>query len=259
MLSQIAAEKNKRVTEAKARLPLSEIKEIIREAEPLRPFEKALSGPGISVIAEVKKASPSKGDFQLAMPVGELAACYRAGGADAISVLTEEDFFKGSPADLTAVRQAVGLPVLRKDFLLDAYQLYESRMLCADAVLLIAGFLTEGRLREYLEICGELGMAALVEAHSAAEITMALRAGARILGINNRDLQTFRTDIQTTVKLTGMVPDNILLVSESGIKTRADVVLLEAAGADAILVGETLVRAEDPASVIQKLKRGSAA
>lgn len=254
MLDRIVLEKKKQVEAAKVRLPQPELIERIKDAGPLRVFEEALVAPGISVIAEVKRRSPSGGDFKLRFSPTDLALRYLDGGAAAVSVLTEEDFFLGGSADLTAVREAAGLPVLRKDFVFDLYQLYESRLICADAVLLIAALLNQAELKQYLAVCAELGMAALVEAHRAAEITKALRAGARMIGINNRDLRTFRTDINNTIKLAGMVPDQVLLVSESGIRTRDDVRKLEAAGADAILVGETVVRAPDPAAMIRRLK-----
>lgn len=259
MLSRIAAKKKARVAEAKINVPLAAIKEMLAEAEPLRPFHEALLEPGVSVIAEVKKASPSKGDFGLILPVDELALCYEAGGARAISVLTEEDFFQGSAADLLKVRGAVSLPVLRKDFVIDGYQLYESRAMGADAVLLIAGFLGERELATFLDICAGLGLAALVETHSEDEIKTALGVSARIVGINNRNLQTFSTDVGHTLQLASFVPDDILLVSESGIHTATDVDLLAAVGTDAVLVGESLVRDRDPAKKIQELVRGYSA
>jgi len=254
MLELIVAEKKKRVAAAKSRLPVKELKQRCKEAGTIRPFHEALLRSGITVIAEVKKASPSCGDFRLAVSPGELALRYQAGGAGAVSVLTEEDFFKGSNEDLSAVRAAVALPVLRKDFVLDDYQLYESRLLCADAVLLIASLLSASRLREYLSICTELGLAALVEVHRGDEVEPALRSGAKILGINNRNLRTFKTDLEVTVNLAKMVPEGVILVSESGIRTREDVAKLEAAGAKAILVGETLLGAKDPAAMIAQLK-----
>jgi len=256
MLAQIAAEKRARIEELKKERPLAELKERLSGAEPLRPFAEELERMGISIIAEVKKASPSRGDFGPEFPVDELAARYEAGGARAVSVLTEEIFFKGCTGDLKAVRQAVHLPVLRKDFLLDSYQLYESRLLPADAVLLIAGLLPEKTLKEYLEISEELSLAAVVETHEAEEVAMALRAGAKIIGINNRDLRTFRTDVRQTVRLARLVPPEVILVSESGIRCAEDVLLLAAAGVDAILVGEALVLAADPARKIRELLGG---
>ncbi len=256
MLSQIAVKKKARIAEAKINVPLTAIKEKLLDAEPPRPFNEALLKPGISVIAEVKKASPSKGDFNLMFPVEELALRYEAGGARAISVLTEEDFFIGSTADLFKVRSAVSLPVLRKDFIVDSYQLYESRALGADAVLLITGLLEEKELTAFLDLCNELGLAAMVETHSEVEIKTALLAGAQIVGINNRNLQTFTTDVRHTIQLAPLVPDELLLVSESGIHTARDVDLLAAAGVDAVLVGESLVCHCDPAKKIQELVRG---
>jgi indole-3-glycerol phosphate synthase len=259
MLSQIAAKKKERVEEAKKRLPLTEIKHKLSSAGPLRPFREALLQTGMGLIAEVKKASPSKGSFALTESVDILAQQYEQGGAHAISVLTEEDFFCGSNDDLIIVRRAVTLPVLRKDFVLDPYQLYESRLLCADAVLLIAGFLSADQLIEYLEICQELGLSALVEAHNALEITLALQAGANIIGINNRNLNTFVTDVNHTVALAGRVPEDVVLVSESGIKTAVDVRKLSNAGANAILVGETLVLAKNSEEIIKELMGGPVA
>lgn len=253
MLWQIAAKKKLRVEERKMHIPLAALLEQL-DHQPVRPFHEALLLPGISVIAEVKKASPAKGDFGLKITAAELAMHYEAGGARAISVLTEEDYFMGSVADLLAVRSAVTLPVLRKDFVIDSYQLYESRAVGADAVLLIAGFVQEVELAAMLEICEQIGLAALVETHNEAEIGIALRAGARVVGINNRNLTTFATDIQQTVKLAGLIPADVILVSESGIHTADDVRLLAAAGAAGVLVGESLVRASNPAEKIRELR-----
>jgi len=258
VLSQIAAKKKARIAEAKIKVPLAAIKERLPDAEAPRPFNEALLIPGISVIAEVKKASPSKGDFNLMFPVDELAQHYEKGGARAISVLTEEDFFRGSAADLIQVRRVVRLPVLRKDFIIDSYQLYESRIMGADAVLLITGLLEEKEVTAFLDLCNELGLAALVETHSEVEIKTALRAGAKIVGINNRNLQTFTTDVSHTIQLASLVPDELLLISESGIHTARDVDLLAAAGVDAMLVGESLICHCDPAKKIQELVREGA-
>ncbi len=258
MLAQIAAEKRAKIRELKKKKPLAVLVERLAGAEPVRSFADALTRPGISVIAEVKKASPTHGSFGLQIPVAELASRYEAGGALAISVLTEEKFFAGSIDDLRAVRQAVSLPVLRKDFVVDPYQLYESRLLPADAVLLIAGLLPEDTLKSYLEICGELNLAAVVEVHTAEELAAALRAGSKIVGINNRDLVTFRTDVRHTLQLAGLVPRDIILVSESGIRDASDVSMLAGAGVDAILVGEVLVRSADPEKKIRELLGGQA-
>lgn len=256
MLEQIAAKKKERVAKAKINIPLAALKEKLADVETPRPFFEALFGPGISVIAEIKKASPSKGDFKLLLPVTELAVSYEKGGARAISVLTEQDFFRGCAEDLVNVKSAVTLPVLRKDFIIDSYQLYESRAMGADAVLLIAGLLGEKELSAFLDLCSELELAALVETHCEDEIKSALHAGAQIVGINNRNLQTFSTDIRHTLQLAPFIPENTLMVSESGIRTASDVDLLAAAGADAVLVGETLVCDCNPAHKIQELIRG---
>ncbi len=256
MLAKIVVEKRERLEAVKKSLPLSVIKEGITTRESLRPFQESLQQTGVSVIAEIKKASPSKGNFGLSKPVEVLARQYEKGGARAISVLTEELFFSGSSEDLRAVREAVKLPVLRKDFVIDAYQIYESSYISADAVLLIAGLLSVAQLAEYLAICRELGMSALVEAHDANEIKDALAAGAKILGINNRDLKTFKTDVNHTSKLAGLVPDDVVLVSESGISNASDVKKLAAAGADAVLVGEALVHSLDPVQKIKELTGG---
>ncbi|MBT9168224.1 MAG: Indole-3-glycerol phosphate synthase [Syntrophomonadaceae bacterium] len=253
MLSQIVAKKKVRVAAASASLSLRELKIRLADAKPLRPFGESLAQPGISLIGEVKKASPSIG---LSVAVKVLAKQYEKGGAHAISVLTEEDYFLGSVADLQAVRDAVDLPVLRKDFVLTEYQLYESCYLNADAVLLIARLLSRSQLQEYLCICRELKLGVLVEAHNSREIDFALLAGAKIVGINNRDLATFKIDLGLTVSLAEMIPEDVILVSESGIETAAEVAMLKAAKVDAILVGETLVRSHDAVAKIRELLAG---
>ncbi|MBS3901821.1 MAG: indole-3-glycerol phosphate synthase TrpC [Dethiobacter sp.] len=256
MLSQIVAKKKERLAAATARLSLRELKIRSADGEPPRPFGERLAQTGVSLIGEVKKASPSKGKLGLRVDVEVLAKQYEMGGAQAISVLTEEDYFLGSIADLQAVRAAVSLPVLRKDFVLTEYQLYESRYLQADAVLLIARLLSHSQLQEYLSLCRELKLGALVEAHNGNEVELALLAGAKIVGINNRDLATFKIDLGLTVSLASMVPDEVLLVSESGIQTAAEVAMLKAVEVDAILVGETLVRSPDVVAKIRELLAG---
>jgi len=258
MLSQIVAKKKERLAIAQGKLSLRELKIRLADAKPLRPFGARLEQPGVSLIGEVKKASPSKGSFGLSVAVEILAKQYEQGGAQAISVLTEEDYFLGSVADLQAVRAAVGLPVLRKDFVLSEYQLYESRYLHADAVLLIARLLSRSQLQEYLCICRELELGVLVEVHNSKEVELALLAGAKNVGINNRDLATFKIDLGLTVSLAEMIPDDVILVSESGIQTAAEVEMLHAAGVDAMLVGETLVRSTDAVAKIRELLTGAA-
>jgi indole-3-glycerol phosphate synthase len=256
MLARIIAGKMVTLADSKRRMPEAALLEQLRNAGEIRPFKEALSNNGVAIIAEVKKASPSRGNLGLTIPVETLAGYYQQGGASAVSVLTEEEYFLGSVADLQIVRAAVHLPVLRKDFIVDRYQLYESRVIGADAVLLIAGLLDEATLRCYLGICRELGLAALVETHTREDLTCAIRAGAGIIGINNRDLNTFKTDILHTINLANLVPDGVLLVSESGIFTAEDVKRLGEAGADAVLVGESLVRSANPAQKIRELLGG---
>lgn len=256
MLARIIAGKAMKLADRKRHIPEAALQEQLKNACDVRPFKEAISGKGVAIIAEVKRASPSRGDFRLTIPIETLAGYYQEGGASAVSVLTEEEYFQGSVADLQSVRSAVQLPVLRKDFIVDSYQLYESRVIGADAVLLIAGLLEEKVLRCYLGICRELGLAALVETHSRVELDIALRAGADIIGINNRDLNTFKTDISHTISLANLVPDGVLFVSESGIFTADDVKRLGEVGADAVLVGESLVRSADPAQKIRELLGG---
>ena len=199
----------------------------------------------IAVIAECKRASPSAGIINEDFDPVDLAQRYEACGAAAISVLTDAKFFSGSLEDLRAVRGAVSLPLLRKDFLFDPYQLYEARAAGADAILLIVTALEEGQLRDLLAEARELSLAALVEVHDEWELERALRCGASLIGINNRDLRTFQTDLMTTTKLAPLMPSEITLVAESGIRSVADVSAMAAAGAQAVLIGETLVRAVD--------------
>jgi indole-3-glycerol phosphate synthase len=217
-------------------------------APPARDFGAALRrGPFVSLIAEVKRRSPGAGEILPGLDPAALALAYEAGGASALSVLTDGPFFGGSEADLAAARSATSLPVLRKDFMLDSAHLIEARAMGADAVLLIVRILDAATLRSLLAGASALGMAALVEAHDDAELECALDAGARIVGINNRDLATFRSDLDTTLRLLDRVPPEVVVVSESGIRAPMDVLRLGDAGVDAVLVGETLLRSDDPA------------
>lgn len=222
-----------------------------------RDLVSALRRPGVSLIAEVKRASPSKGLLCPDLDPGALAREYEAGGASAISVLTDERFFQGSLDDLRAVRQSVDLPVLRKDFVLDPYQVYEARTAGADAVLVIVAVLDDDTLSSLYRLVRALGMAALVEVHDEAELGRALAIEPRIIGVNNRDLRTFDVDLETTARLRALVPDDVVLVAESGIHTPADVARLAAMGADAMLVGEALVRAEDTRAKVRELVEGT--
>ncbi len=245
MLDEIVADKKQAVERHKSALPLSTLKErIARRGEP-HDLARALEGKHTRLIAEVKKASPSRGvlcpDFQ---PV-EIARQYTEGGAAAISVLTEEDHFQGSLDHLAAIRDEVSLTILRKDFIFDPYQVYESRAYGADALLLIAAILEQERLEELLSLSHELGLKCLVESHSREEVERAVSSGAKIIGINNRDLADFTIDLETTHRLLPLVPPGRVIVSESGITAREDVDRLRGWGVNAILVGEALVTADD--------------
>lgn len=218
------------------------------------PFEAALKTPGISFICEVKKASPSKGIISNDFDHLQIALDYEKAGASAISVLTEPFWFMGSDEYLREIAENVGIPVLRKDFTVSSYQIYEAKILGASAVLLICSLLDERTLAEYIGIAHSLGLSALVEAHDEEEVLSAVRAGARIIGVNNRDLKNFEVDLSTSISLRKLVPPGIIFVSESGIRTREDIELLENIGTDAVLIGETLMRSADKNGELQKLK-----
>jgi len=213
---------------------------------PARNFGAALAGGTCPIIAEVKRKSPSRGVLREDLDPVALAAEYEQSGAAAISVLTDRQFFGGSTEDLRKIKDAAGIPVLRKDFIIDPCQIYESRAIGADAVLLIARILDQAQLKEYIELAGSLGMAALVEIHDQPDAEKALASGAGIIGINNRDLSTFATDVRKTIELLRFIPKGKAIVSESGIRTRMDILMLQYMGVHAFLVGEELVKAEDP-------------
>lgn len=214
-------------------------------------MREAIAAPGISVIAEIKRASPSKGDIRPDLDVAATVRAYESGGARAVSVLTEERYFKGSLDDLRQARAATSLPIIRKDFVIDGYQVWEAAEAGADAVLLIVAALSKPRLQELMATATTAGLAALVEVHTAAELAVALAAGVRLVGINNRDLSSFQVSLQTTVDMIESVPEGVLVVSESGIGGREDVDRLARAGVDAVLIGETLMRSTD---LTQKLR-----
>jgi indole-3-glycerol phosphate synthase len=218
------------------------------------PFEKALGAPGISFICEVKKASPSKGLIAAEFPYLSIAREYEAAGAAAISCLTEPDFFLGSDEYLREIAAAVKIPVLRKDFTVDPYMIYEAKVLGASAVLLICAILSDEELLEYGKIARALGLSALVEAHDEREVERALRVEHGIVGVNNRDLKTFTVDCGNSVRLRKMVPDDRLFVSESGIRTAEDIAVLRQNGTDAVLIGETLMRSPDKAAALRELR-----
>ncbi len=262
ILEEIAARTRERIRVKKERNPLADLKARAaelprhRRADRAYPFERALGKEGMSFICEVKKASPSKGIIAEHFPYEEIAVEYERAGADAISVLTEPFYFKGSDDYLAAIRRRVELPLLRKDFTVDEYMLYEAKLLGADAVLLICAILSPMQLSEYAGIAGELGLSALVEAHDEAEVEMALAAKARIIGVNNRNLRDFTVDINNSVRLRELVPPEILFVSESGMKGREDIARLEQNGTDAVLIGETFMRSSDKAGMLRELAGG---
>ena len=217
-------------------------------------FFAALKKPGISFICEIKKASPSKGLISPEFPYLRIARAYEDAGADCISCLTEPAYFLGSDRIFGEVRETVRLPMLRKDFTVSAYQLDQARILGADAALLIVSLLEEKTLAEYLERCENLGIAALVETHDEQEIRTAVSADARIIGVNNRNLKDFSVDFENAARLRDRIPADRVYVAESGVRTREDIARLRAIGADAVLIGETLMRAEDPAEALRQLK-----
>lgn len=252
ILAEIVASKEREVEGLRSRR--SELQEEAAGAPAARSLSAALRRDGeVALMAECKRRSPGAGEIRPGLDPAELVRGYRDRGAAALSVLTDRPFFGGGPEDVRAVREAVELPVLRKDFTLDPLQVVEARAMGADAVLLIVRILGDERLRELLHLAAELGMDALVETHDAEEVRRALDAGAAIVGINNRDLATFETDLATTLGLLDEVGEDVVVISESGIRTREDVARLGAAGVDAVLVGETLLRAEDPGSAAARL------
>ena len=256
ILEEIAARTVQRVAEEKAAVPLSEMK---KRAEALDantgfPFRKALSGDEISFICEVKRASPSKGLIAPDFPYLDIARDYERAGASAISCLTEPFWFKGRDEYLAEISNAVKIPVLRKDFTVDEYMIYQAKTLGASAVLLICSILSKEQLSEYLGIAHSLGLSALVEAHDEDEVRTALSVGAGIIGVNNRDLRTFTVDINNSARLRKLVPPEVLFVSESGIKTAADIEALRSNGTNAVLNGETLMRSPDKKAALDELR-----
>lgn len=218
------------------------------------PFERALAAPGMSFICEVKRASPSKGLIAPDFPYLQIAKDYEAAGASAISCLTEPKWFRGSDTYLKEIAAAVHIPVLRKDFTVDEYMVYQAKVLGASAVLLICAILDDAQLRDYFQLADALGLSALVEAHDETEVERAVRAGARVIGVNNRNLKTFEVDIHNSVRLRSRIPEGCLYVSESGMRTAADVGTLYRNGTDAVLIGETLMRAPDKKTELDRLR-----
>ena len=255
ILDKLAEHAKERVEEAKQNISLSEI---CRMAMSMPKgdfaFENALRSEDISFICECKKASPSKGLIAEDFPYLQIAGDYEAAGADCISVLTEPKWFLGSNEYLKEIAASVSIPCLRKDFTVDAYMIYEAKTLGASAVLLIVSLLSETQLREYIKICDELGMSALVEIHDEKEALTAINAGARLIGVNNRNLKDFSVDTENSKRLRNLIPRNILFVSESGVKTASDVQTLREIGADAVLVGETLMKAKNKCEKLKELR-----
>ncbi|MBR1810931.1 MAG: indole-3-glycerol phosphate synthase TrpC [Clostridia bacterium] len=259
ILDTIAAETKERVAHAKKTLPLSELRARAEQmpADAAFPFERALREGDVSFICECKKASPSKGLIAPEFPYLQIAKDYEAAGAAAISVLTEPLHFLGKNEYLQAIANAVSIPCLRKDFTVDDYMIYEAKTLGAAAVLLICALLEPAQLREYLAVCDALGLSALVEAHDEAEIESAVSAGARIIGVNNRNLKDFTVDVHNSERLRRLAPPAALFVAESGIQTAADIDVLRKANVNAVLIGETLMRAADKKAMLNAL-RGTA-
>lgn len=255
ILNQLADYAKERTAEAKKKISLEELK---AQAYALPKgnfaFENALKTDDIAFICECKKASPSKGLIAPDFPYLKIAKEYEAAGANCISVLTEPKWFLGSDQYLKEITDAVSIPCIRKDFTVDAYMIYEAKVLGASAVLLICSILTEEQIKEYIGICDELGLSALVEAHDDAEVLMAIRCGARIIGVNNRNLKDFSVDTGNSCKLRELVPEDVIFVSESGVKDAADIEGLRNVGANAVLIGETLMRAEDKTAKLAELK-----
>lgn len=259
ILSRIVEHKIEEVKAAKSRLPEKRLIEKATAAANHRPFLKTLSNSHpqrVNIIAEIKRASPSKGIIRDDLNAAGLAKNYEAGGAAALSILTDRDYFRGSCGDLVTARKATSLPVLRKDFLISSYQIYESVMIGADAVLLIVRILDPQQLRDYLSLCEQVGIDALVEVHSENEFETAALAGARLIGINNRDLDTFITDINTSIRLAALFEEHHVGVAESGIHCREDIEKITAAGIHNFLIGESLVRAEDTEGFLRLLIEG---
>ncbi|MCQ2531682.1 MAG: indole-3-glycerol phosphate synthase TrpC [Saccharofermentans sp.] len=256
ILETIAEATRVRVAEAKKAFPLGDIKAAAYAAPKGDfAFENALAADGMSFICECKKASPSKGIIAEDFPYVDIAREYEAAGASAISVLTEPQWFKGSLEYLREIAAEVKTPCLRKDFTVDEYMIYEAKLAGASAVLLICSILDEATLKEYITICDELGLSALVEAHDEDEANMAIRSGARVIGVNNRDLKTFTVDPTNCLRLRALIPDNILFVGESGVKTAEDIKTLYDNKVDAVLIGESFMRSPDKVAFLAELKK----
>ena len=257
ILTEIAAYTKERYKKTIAEHPLEEIKSLaLSMPKGNFEFEKALQGDDLSFICEVKKASPSKGIIAETFPYLQIAKDYEAAGASAISCLTEPKWFLGSDKYLKEIASAVSIPVLRKDFTVCEYQIYEAKTLGASAVLLICALLNSNTISRYIKICDELGISAVVEAHDESEVKSALSAGARIIGVNNRNLKDFSVDVNNSTRYREMIPADTVFVSESGIKTHNDIEVLLKNKTNAVLIGETLMRADDKTAALKELRYG---
>ena len=259
ILEEIAGKTRERIDQEKGKVSVAELKERIQDREqnpailPTPSFYQALEKEGMSYICEVKKASPSKGLIAPDFPYVKIAKEYEAAGASAISCLTEPFYFQGSDRYLEEITAAVNIPVLRKDFTVDEYMIYQAKSLGASAVLLICAILDDGELRAYRQLAKELGLDALVEAHDEYEVDRVLNLGAEIVGVNNRDLRTFQVDMNNSIRLRKMAPDNVVFVSESGIRTPEDIRILYENKVDGVLIGETLMRSPDKKVALESL------
>ena len=256
ILDTIARSTAKRIRAAKENLPLLQLKEIVHEVDCDTDFqfEKQLSRPGMNFICELKKASPSKGLIVSEFPYLDIAKEYESAGAAAISVLTEPEYFLGSDKYLQEIAAEVNIPCLRKDFIIDEYQIYEAKLLKASAVLLICALLDGETIKQYIKLCDSLGLSALVEVHNENEMRSAIYANARIIGVNNRNLHDFTVDIGNSTNLRALAPNDIIFVAESGIKTAEDISVLRNNGINAVLIGETLMKAENKMKMLNELR-----
>ena len=259
ILEELAAHARKRVEADIAKISLSEMKDLAAASGPGtgQSFANALKQPGLSFICEVKKASPSKGIISADFPYLEIAQSYEAAGADCISCLTEPKWFLGSDQIFREIRAAVTVPMLRKDFTVSRYQIYQAKVMGANAVLLICSLLNADVLSGYLELCEELGLAALTETHNEEEIDLAIRAGAKIIGVNNRNLKDFSVDFSNAARLRDRTPPNCIYVAESGVKGPEDAGFLKKIGADAALIGEALMRAENKKALLMAMREAA--
>lgn len=253
ILEEIAEKTRERIRKEKRQFPLDQLKTLAEKAPQQPSFLEALKKSGMSYICEVKKASPSKGLIAPEFPYLEIAKEYEAAGASAISCLTEPFYFMGSDTYLREITETVDIPVLRKDFTVDKYMIYQAKAFGAAAVLLICAILNDQELLEYRELAETLGMDALVEAHDENEVARALKTGAKIVGVNNRDLKTFKVDMNNSIRLRNLAPDNVVFVSESGIKNAGDIAILERNRVGAVLIGETLMRSPDKKAALENL------